>query len=228
MQVGYWLVKVRVRWEAEGFAWKWSDSYHQHALHQVDMYVWEDDVTWPELALVIQGGSLGGLGWWSDICQLKNGCLLWAVTVFWSGFLRFLLLRFDCECNRPSFLATVFNGASVFNGDLDQWDVTAVTDMSYSKSIRILANDLTWRDCRVQSGGLGWWWWCDFKMVESWCWSMREIERTSMAHYDNVCGLWLTVILLWDVLMIFHAFGPLWDFRMIFHAFWTFSQTRLF
>ncbi len=35
-----------------------------------------------------------GLGWWSDVCNLKNVCLLWAVTVFWSGF--FLL---------PSFLA---------------------------------------------------------------------------------------------------------------------------
>jgi hypothetical protein len=41
MEVGWWwwLVKVRVRWETEGFVWKLSDSCHQHALHQVDTYV---------------------------------------------------------------------------------------------------------------------------------------------------------------------------------------------
>jgi hypothetical protein len=58
----------------------------QHALHQVD--------TWPEHALVMQGGSLGGLGQWRAVCNLKSVCLLWAVTVFGSG----LLLS-------PSFLA---------------------------------------------------------------------------------------------------------------------------
>jgi surface protein len=46
-------------------------------------------------------------------------------------------LRVDCECNWPSFLATVFADASAFNGDLSQWDVAIVTDMSGSKSIRI-------------------------------------------------------------------------------------------
>ena len=56
---------------------------------------------------------------------------------------RLLFLRVDCECNRPSFLATVFSYASAFNGDLNQWDVGIVTDMSYSKSIRIVENDLT-------------------------------------------------------------------------------------
>ncbi len=51
-------------------------------------------------------------------------------------------MRVDCECNRPPFLATVFNGASEFNGDLNKWNVAQVTDMYGSKSIRIVANDL--------------------------------------------------------------------------------------
>ncbi len=42
----------------------------------------------------------------------------------------------DCECNRPSFLATVFQ-SSVFNRDLNQWDVAKVTTMRNSKSPRI-------------------------------------------------------------------------------------------
>ena len=59
------------------------------------------------------------------------------------GFLRLLFMRVDCECNRPSFLATVFQGDSAFNGDLRLWNVAKVTDMSDSKSIRIVENDLT-------------------------------------------------------------------------------------
>ena len=55
----------------------------------------------------------------------------------------FLSVRVDCECNRPSFLATVFFDASAFNGDLNQWDVAKVTTMSSSKSTRIVENDLT-------------------------------------------------------------------------------------
>jgi hypothetical protein len=55
-------------------------------------------------------------------------------------------LRVDCECNRPSFLAKVFQDASAFNGDLNQWDVAKVTLMESSKSIRIVANDLTGRE----------------------------------------------------------------------------------
>ena len=55
--------------------------------------MFEDDVTSPEEFVVIEGGSLGGLGWWSDVCHLQNvlpssGCL--------SILLRVL---------RPSFLA---------------------------------------------------------------------------------------------------------------------------
>ncbi len=47
-------------------------------------------------------------------------------------------MHVDCECNRPSFLATVFFGASSFNGDLSQWDVAKVTTMHISKSIYIV------------------------------------------------------------------------------------------
>jgi surface protein len=65
---------------------------------------------------------------------LKNVCLLLGKT-------------FDCECNRPSVLATVFWGAfKSFNGDLNKWDVAKVTDMSDSKSIRIVESDLTGRE----------------------------------------------------------------------------------
>jgi surface protein len=46
-------------------------------------------------------------------------------------------LRVDCECNRPSFLATVFDRCSAFNGDLNQWDVAKVTTMQISKSVHI-------------------------------------------------------------------------------------------
>jgi surface protein len=59
---------------------------------------------------------------------------------------RLLFLRVDCECNQPSFLATVFKSASAFNGDLSRWDVAKVTTMSDSKSIWIVENDLTCRE----------------------------------------------------------------------------------
>ena len=77
--------------------------------------MFEDDVTSTD------GGSLGGLGWWSDVCNLQN-------VLPSSGFLSILL-----RVLRPSFVATVFAWASAFNGDLNQWDVAKVTDMSYSK-----------------------------------------------------------------------------------------------
>ena len=57
-----------------------------------------------------------------------------------------LFVRVDCECNRPSFFATVFYGASAFNGDLSQWNVASVTTMDRSKSISILEKDLTGRE----------------------------------------------------------------------------------
>ncbi len=94
---------------------------------------------------------------------------------------------------------------------------------------------MTWRDVnacycvwRFQSGGWGWWRGADVKMVERWCWRVREIECTPMAHCNSMRGSRLTVIFLWDILMILHAFWPLWDFLMRFHVFWPLSQTRLF
>jgi surface protein len=56
---------------------------------------------------------------------------------------RLLLLRVDCECNRPSFPATVFNLAVNFNGNISKWDVAKVTTMRFSKSICIVETDLT-------------------------------------------------------------------------------------
>jgi surface protein len=63
-----------------------------------------------------------GLGWWCDVLHF---------------------LRVDCSCDRPSFLATVFQGAAAFNGNINQWDVAKVTTMNISKSMRIAENDLT-------------------------------------------------------------------------------------
>jgi surface protein len=58
----------------------------------------------------------------------------------------FLFLRVDCEGNRPSFLGTVFADSYDFNGDLSRWDVANVIIMSESKSIRVVENDLTFRE----------------------------------------------------------------------------------
>ena len=62
---------------------------------------------------------------------------------FDQGSSAFLSCAFDCECNRPSVVATVFYMASSFNGDLNQWDVAKVTDMNSSKSKRVVESDLT-------------------------------------------------------------------------------------
>ncbi len=62
---------------------------------------------------------------------------------FDQGSTAFFFLCVDCECNQPSFLVTVFESASVFNRDLNQWDVAKVTTMHGSKSIRIVENDLS-------------------------------------------------------------------------------------
>ncbi len=117
-----------------------------------------------------------------------------------SGFFRLLFLRVDCECNRPSFLATVFAYTSAFNGNLNQWDVATVTTMSSSKSIRIQENDLTCRkiiQLRLGDsvGGLGWCWRCDVKMGKRWCWRM---------HYSMLCSslpIWILVSKLWGLFL---------------------------
>ncbi len=94
---------------------------------------------------------------------------------------------------------------------------------------------MTWLDVNscycdwwVQSGGLGWCWLCDVKMVEWWCWRMQEIECSSLAHCNNV----LVCDKRWysheRSLWYFMLFWPLWDFLMTFHTFSPLSQTRWF
>ncbi len=138
-----------------------------HYIKSIRMF--EDGVTSPE-CFCDSRRFTRGLGWWSDVCNLKNVWHLRDVTVFWLGFFRLFVLRVNCECNRPSFLATVFEAASAFNGDLNQWDVATVTTMHGSKPIRLVENDLTWRELVLlwlegSVGGLGWWWWCAVRGV---------------------------------------------------------------
>ncbi len=64
---------MRVRWETE------EGLIRVTSMHYIkSRRMFEGDVTSSEHALVIQRGSLGSLGWWSDvcICNLKNVCLL--------------------------------------------------------------------------------------------------------------------------------------------------------
>ena len=65
--------------------------------------MFEDDVTWLEHALVIEGGFLGV---W--VCGVMY--VIWRMCAFFGlsqysdpGFFRLLFLRVACECNRPSF-----------------------------------------------------------------------------------------------------------------------------
>ncbi len=74
--------------------WKLSDSCVA-GMHDIkSKHMLEDDVTLPGHALLIEGGSLRGLGWWRDVCSWKNVCLCWAIEVFLSGF--FLPPSFFC------------------------------------------------------------------------------------------------------------------------------------
>ncbi len=74
---------------------------------------------------------------YSPMAHCTNVCGLFQTMVFSYDD------RAYCECNPPSMLATVFYMAEAFKGDLNQWNVAKVTDMSSSKSIRIVANNLT-------------------------------------------------------------------------------------
>ncbi len=87
---------------------------------------------------------LGGLGWWHYVCNLKNVAFFGLFECFDQGSsFSLLFLRVDCECNRPSFLATVFHAASIFNRNVNQWNVANVKNMGLSKSICIVENALT-------------------------------------------------------------------------------------
>jgi surface protein len=68
------------------------------------------------------------------------------LSVFDHGSFAFASCSVNCECNRCSFLVTVFEYAYAFNDDISKWNVAKVTDMSHSKSIRTLKFDLTWRE----------------------------------------------------------------------------------
>ncbi len=97
---------------------------------------------------MIQGGFLGGFGWWSDVCNLKNGLPSLGCHSILIRVLPFAFFSCALTVNiiGLSFLATVFFQASVFNGDLNQWDVAKVTNMRGSKLIRIRTNALTRRE----------------------------------------------------------------------------------
>jgi hypothetical protein len=67
------------------------------------------------------------------------------LTIFDQGSsFRLLSLRDECECNRSSFLVTVFYSASSFNGNVNQWNVANVNTMGFSESICIVGNGLTY------------------------------------------------------------------------------------
>ncbi len=125
--------------------------------------IWFDRFWVLNLLFLIQWGSVGGFGLRGDVCHLKTVLPSLGCYSIFIRFFRLLFLRVNCDCNRPSFLATVFAWASAFNRDLNRWNVAKVTVMSHSKSIRIMENTLTWRDVnscycvwRVQSGdGVG-------------------------------------------------------------------------
>jgi hypothetical protein len=50
-----------------------------------------------------------GLGWWRDVCNLKNVFYFIGLSQYFDQGSSFhlLFLRVACECNRPSLLATM-------------------------------------------------------------------------------------------------------------------------
>jgi surface protein len=50
------------------------------------------------------------------------------------------------DVSRVTTMSNTFRKSSAFNSDISKWDVSRVTNMRNSKSIRILENDLTWRN----------------------------------------------------------------------------------
>ncbi len=52
----------------------------------------------------------------------------------------------------PSFLATVFCSNTVFNGEVNMWDVSKVTNLYAGRSIRMFENDFTWRGHAIEIG----------------------------------------------------------------------------
>jgi surface protein len=93
---------------------------------------------------VMQEGSLGGgcLGWWRECRSFEECFVFFGLSPY--CLIRGFFLRPFCSCALTVHVigllvfATVFYEAFAFNGDLNQWDVAKVTDMSNSKSIRIV------------------------------------------------------------------------------------------
>ncbi len=114
---------------------------------------------------------VGRRGWWHTL-RRGNSSWLWAELTFFSttvlcqGSSAFFYCV-DCEWKLPSFFATAFYQVSVFNSDISKWDTSKVTTMENCKSLRIIENDLTWREHAIAIGGfsrgLGWWRGCDAK-----------------------------------------------------------------
>jgi hypothetical protein len=114
----------------------------------------------------------------------------------------------------------VFYQAYAFNGDVNQWDVANVNTMYQSKSIRILENDLAWRELMLL--------WSYYDDISCFCAVMRfpfEIscfsfhilsfmqrhawERVREKGGDGVCWEGASCVVLWSF----------WDFLLKFRAF---------
>ncbi len=157
------------------------------------------------------------MSWWDGVEVCKCECVgdRRVCLEVWLGFFRppSYLARCDCEWNLHTFLAIVFYLASSFNGNLNQWDVAKVSDMSYSKSIRIVESDLTWRELmRFQSGALGFVVvWCKDGSEVLWCWRLRVLPRPIVTTYAVCDWQWYSYEILWWYFMLFLPL--VWDFQ---------------
>ena len=173
--------------------------------------MFEDDVTWPEYAILIQVGGMMNVIW-------IMFAFFWLLSILIHVVFRLsIVARWLENVIYLLFLATVFSGAggpSAFNGDLNKWDVAKVTSMSQSKSIRTSENDLTcdmtWTHVSVIGGlrrSLGLLVMMSFEVGREVV--LKNAGEIDCTHCKNVCGLWQWVMFLWDFLVVFHAFWPL-------------------
>ncbi len=196
---GTW-VKVRVRWKTEGLVWKLSDSYDNHAMHEVNTYVWG----WRNIT-------------WICYCDLMR----WRNTVIWRMFAFFGLSQYFDQGSSAFFsCALTVNVISLLF--LQQWITlfrpsmkTSISGTSRKLPIcLIVSNNVhrrkTWRD--VKSCYCGW-------RVQSGDWVVREVLKNAG---DWVYSLGpLTTYVVCDKRWYFYEIS-LWD------ACWPLSQARLF
>ncbi len=71
-------------------------------------------------------------------------------------------------------------------------------------------------DWRVPSG-VWCWWLCDVKMVKRWCWRMREIECTTIAHC-NISWRYSYDIPWWNFMYYVRCENSLWDLMYFGHC----------